>query len=333
MWRAFFGVFVMAASSLAWGADEEPVAIPIQRYALSVGVQNYTRLDRVPNARNDANEVGLALARVGFVVRTLFDPDTKKEILNTLEEIVQLSGGSKTPVTIVFYFAGHGFQWISPDINPSDFVVPRKARKPVLLKSGKLDVTPLVEDSLDLSTLIDQLGGSRPAGVRILLLDACRSDLFADARNGHYERGFLRPASRNAVLSFATGFNYLAASQSYDRPYNSPYATALQSVIPLPSMPLSPSVFLNIDRIVKAQSPLPNQIPDSVNEKGAGRFYFAPQAEEIAKEREFWRMASERRDPACIETFLATYPDGNLAMHALTKLDGIQAGRNQCVLY
>ena len=332
MWRALFGVLVMA-SSLAWGADDELVASPIKRYALSIGVQNYSQLDRVPNAQNDANEVGLALSRVGFVVRTLFDPDTKQDILDALEEIVRLSGGSQTPVTIVLYFAGHGFQWTGADIPPSDFVVPRMARKPVLLKSGKIDMTALLEDSLDLSTLISQLGGSRRAGVRILLLDACRSDLFAEAQNAYHQRGFLRPDSRNTVLSFSTGFNYLAASQSWDRPFNSPYATALQTVIPLPSMPLAPAAFLNINDIVEAQSPLRDQRPESLNLDRAGNFYFAPRDEEIAKERELWRKALARGDPACIESFLKAYPDGQLAMHALEKLDGIQSGRNRCVLY
>jgi len=322
----------------AAGQDEEaPVIAPIKRYALVIGIEKYKPLDPVVNAENDAKEVGRALAQVGFTVRPILgeDTDTRYKILKAVDDLVLASGGSEEPATIVVYFAGHGFQWTGSQIPPTDFIVPRTARKPRLLKgTDTVDNSPLVEDSVELTDLIAHLGGSRRAGVTILLLDACRGDVFAlDGKPTRKIYGFVKPSSENVVLSFSTSFNYLAASISRDTPSHSPYAAALQEMIPIPSIPLHPVVLANVREKVKTQSPFRDQVPDELNVSRAGFFYFDPRESEAAKENEYWRKAVARGDPDCIRTFLALFPDGRLAQHALKKLESARPAERGCTLF
>jgi len=77
-----------------------------RRWALVVGVDGYENLEDLKKARNDAQAVGQALTRLGFEVRTLYDP-SRRDMNSAVSTMAnQIDPGDE----VLFYFAGHGVE-------------------------------------------------------------------------------------------------------------------------------------------------------------------------------------------------------------------------------
>ena len=75
-------------------------------HAIVVGISNYEKWPKLPNAVNDAKEVAAKLKELGFEVKLVVDP-TSREMKTVLSEMVYKIGREKNRA-LLFYYAGHG---------------------------------------------------------------------------------------------------------------------------------------------------------------------------------------------------------------------------------
>jgi len=92
-------------------------------YALIVGISNYEKWPKLPNAVNDAKEVAAKLKELGFEVKTVLDP-TSREMKTVLNEMVYTMGGEENRA-ILFYYAGHGETETLADKTKMGYIIPR----------------------------------------------------------------------------------------------------------------------------------------------------------------------------------------------------------------
>ena len=129
------------------------------RVALVVGNGAYTHAGRLPNPANDASDVAAALGRLGFEVTVT--QDAGRTALNeALRAFTRRSVGAD--VALVFY-AGHAME-----MDGVNYLLP---------------VDAIIERDTDVRyetvTLDDVLASTSGAGLRVVILDACRNNPLA----------------------------------------------------------------------------------------------------------------------------------------------------------
>lgn len=95
------------------------------RYALIIGISDYTSINDLQQATNDAVAITDKLTQSGFIVETLLDSAAKKtDILNTIKNI---NTKLKPEDTFLFFYSGHGESIKTPTtvtyICPSDLIL------------------------------------------------------------------------------------------------------------------------------------------------------------------------------------------------------------------
>ena len=150
-----------------------PATAPAQegkRYAVLVGVNEYDhdKLAPLKYAVNDAAEVGALLEKAGYAVTVLTDDTgkadaklvpTKANIEGRLKAVL---GGCKRGDLVLVAFAGHGLQF---EGDKDAYFCPADA-KPFKKSADTLVSLKAVYEALDESG----------AGMKVLLVDACRDD-------------------------------------------------------------------------------------------------------------------------------------------------------------
>ena len=141
-----------------------PLAVPLPalaagRVALVVGNGAYTHAGRLPNPANDASDVAAALRRLGFKVTIARDAG-RTALNEALRAFTRRSASAD--VALVFY-AGHAME-----MDGVNYLLPVDAR---------------VERDTDVRyetvTLDDVLASTSGAGLRVVILDACRNNPLA----------------------------------------------------------------------------------------------------------------------------------------------------------
>ena len=146
--------------ALALGSILAPaVASAADRVALVVGNGAYAAIGSLPNPENDAADMTAALGRLGFDVTTVRDAD-RLAMTEALRVFTRESAGAD--VSLVFY-AGHGLE-----MNGVNYLVPVDARL-----ERDTDVR------FEALTLEDVLASTAGAGLRVVILDACRNNPLA----------------------------------------------------------------------------------------------------------------------------------------------------------
>ena len=92
-------------------------------HALVVGVSDYQKWPKLPNAANDAKEVASKLEGLGFGVKILLDP-TSREMKTALNEMVYNMGKEKDRA-LLFYYAGHGETETLADKTKMGYIIPK----------------------------------------------------------------------------------------------------------------------------------------------------------------------------------------------------------------
>ena len=138
---------------------EVPPVMAAGRVALVVGNGAYTHAGRLPNPINDASDVAAALGRLGFEVTVT--QDAGRTALNeALRAFTRRSVGAD--VALVFY-AGHAME-----MDGVNYLLP---------------VDAIIERDTDVRyetvTLEDVLASTSGAGLRVVILDACRNNPLA----------------------------------------------------------------------------------------------------------------------------------------------------------
>ena len=198
-----------------------PAASAAGRVALVVGNGEYAAIGRLPNPGNDAADMAAALGRLGFDVTTVRDAD-RLAMSEALRVFTRESMGAD--VALVFY-AGHGLE-----MDGVNYLVPVDAR----LERD----TDVRFEAIELD---DVLAATAGAGLRVVILDACRNNPLARSMQ---RTGATRSVSRGSfgtldenLLGDETLVAYAAAAGTMaadGEGRNSPYTAALLSYLERP---------------------------------------------------------------------------------------------------
>ena len=298
------------------------------RVALVVGNSTYEHIGRLPNPANDAADLSAALRRLGFDVTVAQDAG-RTALTEALRAFTRRSTGAD--VALVFY-AGHGME-----MDGVNYLLPVDARL-----ERDTDVR------YETVTLDDVLASTSGAGLRLVILDACRNNPLARSmtrtvRTRNVSNGAFGDLD-DALLGDETLVAYSAeagtvADDGAGR--NSPYAAAL--LAHLEERLEVGMLFRRVrERVLNATDgrQRPHEYHSLLGEHylgvasvggglasagGAG----VPAASVAARgsspvlaqqETVFWESVRESANPAELEAYLARWPNGVYAPLARTRV-------------
>lgn len=199
------------------------VAFAESRVALVIGQSAYRAVPALPNAANDGKRMTELLGNAGFDVTAA--PDlAQNDMRRTVSDFAaKVAAGGPDTVALVFY-AGHGLQ-----IDGENYLVP-------------VDVDPKREadiplQAVRLNDLMNTLA-ALPTRMRILMLDACRNNPFpALSKTAGHGLAIVdtKTGASGWFISFSTSPGAEAEDGNGD---NSPYTTAVLSVVKEPNLPI-----------------------------------------------------------------------------------------------
>jgi Caspase domain len=287
---------VVAFGLLAEARAAEP------RVALVIGNGAYRSVPELDNSRNDADDISVQLKRVGFAVIDGRDLD-RSAMFAALGRFAQRVRGTDAGLV---YYSGHGMQ-----INGQNYLVP------VDLKLAS-SFTPF--DLIKLDDVIEALNYT--AGVKILVLDACRDNPFANSlaenksgRGIGATRGLAKiERSQGMLIAYSTQSNSVAAD-GFGR--NSPFTAALVREIQVPGLEVAAMfrrVLINVNRETQgAQTP---ELSVSLLQD----FYLNPQESDI----DAWKKLGPSAGAADLKRFISKFPDSVLLDAVRARLDAIE---------
>jgi Caspase domain len=205
-WLCSFVIGLILFSSMVADANAE------KRIALVIGNGAYKNAPKLQNPPNDAADVAAALGRSGFDI--IFE--TNLDQIGMQDASIRFAREARTADVALFYYSGHALQFAG--IN---YLVPVDAD---------------LRDEADLRRMAraDEILGDlqQAKNLRILVLDACRDNPFAEdlkrsigrSRSANVGRGLAKMESPNGtIISYATQSGRTADDGSGR---NSPYTSA-----------------------------------------------------------------------------------------------------------
>ena len=302
-----------------------PDASAAGRVALVVGNGAYAAIGALPNPGNDASDLAAALGRLGFDVTTVRDAD-RVTMSEALRVFTRESAGAD--VSLVFY-AGHGLE-----MDGVNYLVPVDAR----LERD----TDVRFEAIELD---DVLAATAGAGLRLVILDACRNNPLARSMQ---RTGASRSVSRGSfgelnegLLGDETLVAYAAAAGTTAADgtgRNSPYTAALLAHL---ERPLEIGLLF---REVRAQvlastggEQRPHEYASLLGEhylsgasgaataSTAAVYGATASARLLQQENLFWQSIQGSTDPADFEAYLELFANGTfsrLARNRLASLGG-----------
>ncbi len=185
----------------------------IPRFALTVGINNYTHLGTLPYCRQDAMAMAEELKKHNFRVHTLVDCEKAvmdREMDKWLEELP-----ASSPCVAVLHFSGHGYE-----IEGENFLVPNdsdcKTQDDVKNKCISLQKM--------LSNIGSKFGGSI---LVILLLDCCRAGMKNPNLKSSFAKLEVTSHLTRTFVGHATAPGTLAQAGHHRCPNLSPFTYAL----------------------------------------------------------------------------------------------------------
>jgi Caspase domain len=318
--HAPFGCFVM--NCLCWFCVLATLLLACQpalaekRVALVIGNSNYKSAATLPNPANDAAALAQTLKGAGFdVVESRLDLQAA-EMRRALRDFADQARDSDIAV---IYYAGHGIE-----IDGTNYLLPTDAR----LERD----TDIYDEGFSLDRILLAIEPARL--LRLVIVDACRNNPFADAMkrtvaSRSVGRGLARvePVTTNTLVAFAAkaGFTALDGASR-----NSPYATALVKYIAKPGLDLRKAFGFIRDDVLQATGS--RQEPYVYGSLGgadvalvpAGPVASMPAADASQSDvRRDLELALQFGNKDALNAFLAQHPDGyyaNLARLQLAKI-------------
>ena len=232
--RPIWGVVGRHASKSLWlalwlAAVPDPAFAAARRVALVIGISHYQSVPSLANPQSDAGAVAKSLRDDGFEVTELTQPKD----LDRTPLSAAISAFRRTAVgaeAALIYYAGHGVEaggrnWLLP--------ADAKAQTPDELEASAIATV----------TLVGAVSGATM--VRLVILDACRDNPFADmpgmggSRSVGGSRGLARETNLppNVVVLLATQPGTKASDSGGGA--NSPFARALSVALTNPDLRLS----------------------------------------------------------------------------------------------
>ncbi len=182
-----------------------------KRMALVIGNGDYVHESRLNNPVNDVRLIARTLRGLGFSVDERFNLRQRDMVL-AINRFVRESAGADTAL---LYFAGHGMQPVEGGRN---FLLPVDAN---IHHDDALD-----SDAVPAHRIVEQMErASRPARLRLVVLDACRNNRQASrARSGVRGLARMDPGDDYTLIAFSTNDQSVALD---GQGAHSPYAEAL----------------------------------------------------------------------------------------------------------
>jgi uncharacterized caspase-like protein len=286
----------------AVGLFAEPCAAE-QRVALVIGNGAYRSVPELRNSRNDADDISEQLKRLGFSVIDGRDLD-RSTMQAALGRFAQRLRGSDAGLV---YYSGHGLQ-----INGQNYLIP------VDLKLDDGAFTPF--EMVKLDDVVEAL--SYTDGVRLLVLDACRDNPFANSlaqnkgsRGASMTRGLAKiERSQGMLIAYSTQPNAVAADGTGR---NSPFTAALVREMQVPGLEVATvfrRVAVNVNRETGgAQTP---ELSVSLLQD----FYLNPQESDVGA----WQKLGPSASAAGLKAFISRFPTSVMVDAARARLDAIE---------
>lgn len=203
--RPFFAAFLLLLFSAVPAAAEK-------RVALVVGNGAYAHAPRLPNPKNDAEDVTAALKRVGFDVIAGLDLD-KSAMDNAA---IRFARAARDADVAIFYYSGHAMQYAGVN-----YLMPVDAKL-----ADEADLRLMIRTDSIVADL------QQAKNLRILVLDSCRDNPIAEelkrsigrTRASGITRGLAKiDTPEGMIVAYATQAGRTAED---GRGRNSPYTTA-----------------------------------------------------------------------------------------------------------
>jgi hypothetical protein len=185
----------------------------IPRFALTVGINNYTHLGTLPYCRQDAMAMAEELKKHNFRVHTLVDcekADMDREMDKWLEELP-----ASSPCVAVLHFSGHGYE-----IDGENFLVPNDAD----CKTQDDVKNKCISLKKMLKNIGSKFGGSI---LVILLLDCCRAGMKNPNLKSSFAKLEVTSHLTRTFVGHATAPSTLAQADHHRCPNLSPFTYAL----------------------------------------------------------------------------------------------------------
>jgi uncharacterized caspase-like protein len=273
-----------------------------KRVALVIGNSEYETRMRLLNPRNDAQDMADSLRSLGFEVILRVNAD-KQSFLQALAEFSRAVTSAEIGL---FFYAGHGMQF-----NGNNYLMPVGAQLQ--------DDVSIRFELVALEEIQRALDGS--AGVRILVLDACRNNplaaeltrsMRARNRDAGLSRGLARiEQARGTVVAYSTQANEVAEDGTAR---NSPFTRALLDNLREPGLEIGAMFRKVATRVYEATGG--KQVPElSISLLSE---VFLNRSETDAQ---VWARVRAANDPAGVRDFLDRFPNSFYAADARMRLD------------
>ena len=301
-------LFLARLAVLALAATPLP-AFAAGRVALVFGNSTYAAIGALPNPGNDAADVGAALRRLGFNVTEVLDADMA-EMNAGLRAFARRSDGAD--VALVFY-AGHGME-----VDGVNYLLPVDAQ---LERDTDVEYETVPLDRV--------LRATEGAGLRVVVLDACRNNPLArsmrrtrstrSVSRGSFGDLDERQYDDQTLVAYAAAAG-TTADDGEGR--NSPYTRALLEYL---EEPLEIGMLFRRVRQEVLASTGGRQRPHEYQSL-LGEHYLSaaapPPVEEV-----FWESISGTTDPLELKAYLERWPAGRYTALARSRLANLRDTR------
>ena len=203
----------------AWSASAV-TAVAQDRFALVIGNSQYRNVSPLANPGRDATAVSALLKDAGFEVTAATDLD-KTSMSRAIRFFTNQISDKPDNTVALIYYAGHGLQ-----VDGENFLVPVDATI-----TREADVAL---ETLRLADLMSMLESVR-SKTRIVILDACRDNPFADIAKDAPRGLALVNAPAGTLVAYSTS---PGATADDGTGTNSPFAKALLQSAKEPGLPI-----------------------------------------------------------------------------------------------
>jgi len=288
-----------------------------KRVALVFGVSNYQNVPRLPNPGNDAAAMSDVLKRqMNFDVVDLHMDVGISEMRRAVREFAAVAADADIALV---YYSGYGIE-----VNGVNYVIPADAR----LQSD-FDVE---DETVSLDRILQAINPARK--LRLVILDACRDDPFADkmsrsASTRAIGRGLARiePGMSDTLIAFAAKAGAVAIEGNGT---HSPFSAALLNHLATPGLDLRLALGRVRDEVLKSTGR--RQEPFVYGSLGGDTLALVPIAsppvDPNVEARRDYELAAQSGTRDAWTSFLHAHSDGIYAGFAHAALDKLQAAEN-----
>jgi uncharacterized caspase-like protein len=266
------------------------------RVALVIGNGAYQNAPILPNPPNDADDVGAALARLGFSVQKVANAGFNDMRVAMLEFNRRVRGAD---LAVVFY-AGYGIE-----VGGENYLIPVDAE---LKTDADVD-----NETIKLKTMVMAVSGASELG--LVILDACRNSPFANTmRRTSTTRAVghgLAPveSAKNVLVAYAAKDGTTASDGNG---HNSPFTAALLKYLETPGLEIN-FLFRDVrDEVLAATNHEQQPFVYGSLSKRAIYLKSAPEISSkdagIRADETVWSTIKDSNDPNLFAEFLNKFP-------------------------